>query len=626
MKVFTKFLISLLLLTILASGALAQTDTMTVIFVTDTHSHLVPYGPKDENGIGKKGGIARVATVVKQLMANEKNPLFVHSGDLFVNDVMFNKFFGVPEFKILMDLGLGVMCVGNHEFDLTPDRLKATLVEAGVTDSELDMISADLDMTDDPELANMVDPYTIVPLGNLQVGLFGLTPDMANAFSKPAPDSITDFRAAAQTAVEALRPQCDIVIGITHLNVEDDDTLAATIPDIDLLIGGHSHTHNLEPRMIANSEGFTPVLRAGCYYQWVGKVNLAVSPSGVEILHHELITIDETVEEDTDVAAIVDSLVSEVNADPKYGSLYTEIIAESNNYMHHNAGTGYKDSPLGNLVTDAMRSVTETDIALDVDAWIAQPIYPSKLSGADIFQSIPYGYDEESGYGFKIVTFTLVGYMLKTALEFALHESLTSGDYNIQVSNMQVIYDSREDLGFKIKSMTIGGQPYFSLTTYSVTMSDGLARFLYLAGLSMVVPVETEYVEYDVVRDYIIANSPLNYTTEGRVEDTYETAVPTRQEDRVPSKISLLQNYPNPFNPETTILYQLNKETKVSLKIYNTVGQLIKTLVEKTQAGGIHTINWDGKDELGRDVTSGVYLYQLKSENSSENRKMLLVR
>ncbi|MBC8182959.1 5'-nucleotidase C-terminal domain-containing protein [candidate division KSB1 bacterium] len=626
MKVFTKFLISLLLLTILASGALAQTDTMTVIFVTDTHSHLVPYGPKDENGIGKKGGIARVATVVKQLMANEKNPLFVHSGDLFVNDVMFNKFFGVPEFKILMDLGLGVMCVGNHEFDLTPDRLKATLVEAGVTDSELDMISADLDMTDDPELANMVDPYTIVPLGNLQVGLFGLTPDMANAFSKPAPDSITDFRAAAQTAVEALRPQCDIVIGITHLNVEDDDTLAATIPDIDLIIGGHSHTHNLEPRMIANSEGFTPVLRAGCYYQWVGKVNLAVSPSGVEILHHELITIDETVEEDTDVAAIVDSLVSEVNADPKYGSLYTEIIAESNNYMHHNAGTGYKDSPLGNLVTDAMRSVTETDIALDVDAWIAQPIYPSKLSGADIFQSIPYGYDEESGYGFKIVTFTLVGYMLKTALEFALHESLTSGDYNIQVSNMQVIYDSREDLGFKIKSMTIGGQPYFSLTTYSVTMSDGLARFLYLAGLSMVVPVETEYVEYDVVRDYIIANSPLNYTTEGRVEDTYETAVPTRQEDRVPSKISLLQNYPNPFNPETTILYQLNKETKVSLKIYNTVGQLIKTLVEKTQAGGIHTINWDGKDELGRDVTSGVYLYQLKSENSSENRKMLLVR
>ena len=142
----------------------------------------------------------------------------------------------------------------------------------------------------------------------------------------------------------------------------------------------------------------------------------------------------------------------------------------------------------------------------------------------------------------------------------------------------------------------------------------------------MVVPVETDFVEYEVVRDYIIANSPIDYSTEGRVEDTYETAVPTKKIARVPAQFSLLQNYPNPFNPETTILYQLNKGTMVTLKIYNTVGQLIKTLVEKTQAGGIHSINWDGRDEFGMDVASGVYLYQLKSENASEKRKMLLVR
>ena len=336
MKVFTRYLISLLLLMVLVSGVYAQTDTLTVIFITDTHSHLVPYGPKDTNGKGTKGGIARVATVVKQLMASEKNPLFVHSGDLFVNDVMFNKFFGVPEFKILIDLGLRVMTLGSHEFDLTPDRLKTTLIEAGVTTSSLDMLTADVDMSADPELASMVKPYTIVPVGNLKVGLFGLTPPMTNTFSSPAPDSIIDFREAARSAAETLRPQCDIVIGLTHLNVEDDDTLAATIPDIDLIIGGHSHTHNFEPRMIANAGGFTPILRAGCYYQWVGKVILAVSPSGIEILHHELITIDDSIDDDAGVAAIVDSLITEVNADPRYGTLYTDIIAESNNYMAHN--------------------------------------------------------------------------------------------------------------------------------------------------------------------------------------------------------------------------------------------------------------------------------------------------
>ena len=89
---------------------------------------------------------AAETSVVKQLMESEKNPLFVHSGDLFVNNVMFNKFFGVPKFKMLIDLGLRVMCMGNHEFDLTPERLKATLTEAGVTTSDLEMITADVDM------------------------------------------------------------------------------------------------------------------------------------------------------------------------------------------------------------------------------------------------------------------------------------------------------------------------------------------------------------------------------------------------------------------------------------------------------------------------------------------------
>ena len=318
--------------------------------------------------------------------------------------------------------------------------------------------------------------------------------------------------------------------------------------------------------------------------------------------------------------------MAEVNIDPRYGPIYSEIIAESENFMAHSAGYGFKDSPVGNLVTDAMRSATGTQIALDVDGWIAQPIFASPLSGADIFQAVPYGYDAESGYGYKIVTFSLTGYLLKSALEYAIHESLSDGSFNVQVSNMEIKYDSRKPLGQKISLMKIGGQPYALFSGYSITMSDGLARFLYLAGLSMVNPQPTGLVEYEVVKDYVVAHSPLNYVAEGRIQDTFETSVATNQIDQVPVQFTLLQNYPNPFNPETTILFQLGQADRVSVRIFNTVGQLVKTLVDGHKSRGTYTIKWNSKDETGTDVASGVYFYQLKTKDAVEQKKMLLIR
>ena len=119
------------MLTIITGVSWAQTDTLTVIHVNDSHSHLVPYGPKDEHGVGTRGGIARAASLIGQVTATEDNVLFLHAGDVFIGDFMFNKYFGVPELQILAQLGCDAMTLGNHEFDLTPDVLKLALSEAG---------------------------------------------------------------------------------------------------------------------------------------------------------------------------------------------------------------------------------------------------------------------------------------------------------------------------------------------------------------------------------------------------------------------------------------------------------------------------------------------------------------
>jgi hypothetical protein len=91
-------------------------------------------------------------------------------------------------------------------------------------------------------------------------------------------------------------------------------------------------------------------------------------------------------------------------------------------------------------------------------------------------------------------------------------------------------------------------------------------------------------------------------------------------------KFYLAQNYPNPFNPSTTIRYNLPKSGNVSLKIFNALGQEVRTLIEGNQAAGETSIVWDGKNNSGHPVTSGVYLYMLKSRNQVSSKKMLLLK
>ena len=94
----------------------------------------------------------------------------------------------------------------------------------------------------------------------------------------------------------------------------------------------------------------------------------------------------------------------------------------------------------------------------------------------------------------------------------------------------------------------------------------------------------------------------------------------------LPEEYFLAQNYPNPFNPGTQIEYSLPQETFVSLKVYNINGQLIRTLVTEVQAPGVKIIHWDGKDDRGTNVASGVYFYAIKTENFFQTNRMLLLK
>ncbi|MBN2088262.1 T9SS type A sorting domain-containing protein, partial [candidate division KSB1 bacterium] len=94
----------------------------------------------------------------------------------------------------------------------------------------------------------------------------------------------------------------------------------------------------------------------------------------------------------------------------------------------------------------------------------------------------------------------------------------------------------------------------------------------------------------------------------------------------IPEAFVLSQNYPNPFNPTTEIVYALPKDVTVSLTIYNTLGHKIATLVNEKQAAGTYRTMWDGRDEFGKNVATGIYFYHLQAGDFSTTMKMLLVK
>jgi hypothetical protein len=97
-------------------------------------------------------------------------------------------------------------------------------------------------------------------------------------------------------------------------------------------------------------------------------------------------------------------------------------------------------------------------------------------------------------------------------------------------------------------------------------------------------------------------------------------------QEEVPRTFSLSQSYPNPFNPSCEIRYGLPKDARVKLVIYNMLGQRVRTLVDEHQGAGFNTVTWYGRDDYGRAVTSGVYVYRIHAGEFSETRKMVLLK
>ncbi|HMN18821.1 MAG TPA: 5'-nucleotidase C-terminal domain-containing protein [Ignavibacteriaceae bacterium] len=622
------FVISLSVLFV--SIAFAQTDTITILHVNDTHSCLAPLGPRTTALTGTQGGISRAATVIGMTKMTEQNVLTLHSGDAFIGDFFFNKFFGVAEFQLMASLGFDAMAIGNHEFDLTPAILDTALRNSFPPGAGFTFLSSNL-ILDDPQVQPLKDyifPYTIKQYGNTKVGIFSLLTPETNYFSLPSPAIVdTNIATTALAMIDTLNSKgCNIIICLSHLGILYDQDLAANIPGIDVILSGHDHLRTDAPIEVTDPLGGTTyIVQADAFYKCIGIMTISVSGNNMELINYTLIDLNESVPEEPTVKATVDGLVTEI--ENTWGPVYSQQIGTATDFFEEvatNLGeSGAHDTPVGNLVTDAYRWKTGTEIGITVGGLSAQPIYEGPLVAADAFRVVGYGFNEVNGLGYRIVKLKLTGADLIAGLEFGLSNAEYNDELFPQVSGMSYSYNLENPVGGRIVEVKVGDIPLEPQTEYSITINE----FLYYAlsnpfiigtNINIIDPyVYTDSSEFQVLSEYIIYKQTISPEYKGNVLINLESI----DNGTIPGEFRLEQNYPNPFNPSTTINYDLPKQSSVTLKIYNVTGEEVATLVNQDQEAGRYRIRW----EVSR-LSSGIYFYQLIAGGFVETKKMVLIR
>ena len=623
---------------ILASNTFSQTDTITILHANDTHSCLAPLGPRTPSLEGTQGGISRAATVIGMTKMTEQNVLTLHCGDVFIGDLFFNKFFGAAEFQLMNQLGFDAMAVGNHEFDLTPATLDASLRASFAPDSGFPLLSSNL-ILEDPQVQPLKDyifPYTIKQFGNVKIGIFSLLTPETNLFSLPSPAVVdTSIALTALAMIDSLTSQgCNLIICLSHLGIYYDQDLAANIPGINIIVSGHDHYKTPQPIEVSDPLGGTTyIVQADAFYKCIGKMKIAVSGTGMELLDYSLIDLDETIPEEPSVKAVVDGLITEI--ENTWGPVYTQQIGLATDFFEEvatNLGeNGPHDTPIGNLVTDAYRWKTETEVAITVGGSTAQPIYEGTLVAADAFRVVGYGFNEVNGLGFRIVKFKLSGADLIAGLEFGVSMADYNDELFPQVSGMSYWYNLAKPPFSRIEYTEVGGVPLDPQQVYTITTNEFL-----LSALSSMLPITiidphlyADSSEFQVLSEYIISQQTISPISRGNIV----AGVKRIDEGKVPEQFRLEQNYPNPFNPRTSIQYAVSSlpdgkagRQFVSLKVYDILGNEVATLISEEKAPGSYEVELNSHSGEGRYLSSGVYFYQLKADNYIETKKMVLIK
>ena len=230
----------------------AGAQDLTVIHINDTHSHIDPQ--RSGEYIGRGGVIEQAAYIDSVRCADGKrNVLLLHAGDYGQGTSYFTEMGGNIEIEVMNAFRFDASCLGNHEFDNGIDELARRLKNL-----KNDVVCANYDFSG-TVLEDLVQPYTIVRKAGKKIGIIGLLTDVSSVVDSEIA-KVLQYQDPAKVVnkyAEYLREEkgCDMVICLSHLGYTEDKELAASTVNVDLIVGGHSHTLLHKKQIVKNPEG-----------------------------------------------------------------------------------------------------------------------------------------------------------------------------------------------------------------------------------------------------------------------------------------------------------------------------------------------------------------------------------
>ena len=442
-----------LLATIGVLGATASPDTkkVDVMFLHDTHSHLNPFATVEDGETQTLGGFAKIKTLINQQKAENPDTLLLDAGDFSMGtlvQVVYEE--EASEIRMLGELGMDVTTLGNHEFDYKAKGL-ANMLNTAISSGEelpsLVVCNVDWDameekgLTEDQKLLEAafenydVEEYIVVEKGDVKIAITGV-------FGKDSLDCVPNCPLVFENPVEAVKDtveeiqeeeNVDMIVCVSHSGTweeddkSEDEILAKSVPELDLIISGHTHTKLDEPIV----HGDTYIVSAAEYGKYLGNLSMSQKSNGRwNMDSYELITVDTSIEADKATQEKVDGFMNMVDSKylEKFGYTRNQVLCtnEIDFATSSDASALHTELNLGSIMADsytyAVAKMSDSDphpvdVAVVPAGVIRDSYAKGNITPENVFHSFSLGIGEDGIPGYPLISIYLTGAELKMAAE-----------------------------------------------------------------------------------------------------------------------------------------------------------------------------------------------------------------
>ncbi len=482
-----------------AMAASSAGGRIVILYTNDVHGRLEAFKPSGGNE--PLGGLTKLATLVDDIVAREgKSVLILNAGDSIHGTNLVNLFNGKSMVEVMEAVGIQAMAVGNHEFNYGQPVL---LERAG--EADFPFLSANAIKVDGGRA--LLPGVVILPVGGVRLGIFGLSP--LDTYTSTHPKNVVglEFMNPIQVAswmVPYLREQekVDLVVALTHIGFDDDRRLAAAVPGIDVIVGGHSHTRLEKPEKV----GGTIIVSAGEYAKDLGRLDVTVEAGKVAAFSGELIPVAAGVADSAGVGAIVATYKKEL--EEKLSVVVGESLVALDG---ERANVRTRETNLGDLIADMMRQAGQADIALTNGGGIRASIDKGPVAVGEIFTALPFDN--------TLVVLEVSGADIKAALERSVSAYPKELGAFLQVSGLEFEFDPSRAAGERVTAVTVAGAPLDPKRFYRVATNDFMAAggdgYDMLKGAKVV--FSSGELLRDVMASHIQSAGKVSPEVEGRI-------------------------------------------------------------------------------------------------------------